>query len=388
MSNQALRHIPFTRSDVTNEDLDGIAGTLKESDKDTFRLVSACEQSFAELIKFPYAIAVNTAMNALVLSFSALGIKQGDEVILPSYVSPDAGEAVEHAGASAVFADIDPQTLTLSPESVMRGISNKTRAIVIFDAAGFTADTAPLQQIAAANGIYVIHSTYYNPLYEYRHKTAGSYPHITIFSNNDPFIKGSMIATDMEKTQSSIRSLREHGIKTFKNYDTDTRFGNWYYEITSPGFDCMMTGIQCALYTVYLKKAGQYIERRRKRAEIYSSLLQPFHNALLLPRVDVSDINHTWQLFIMRIIIDSILISRDEFINELKQKGVEASVHYIPLHLHPYYAKKYKYNYNVFPNTYEAYTSAVSLPLYAHLSDDDAAYVAKTVIDVVKKYSR
>ena len=122
--------------------------------------------------------------------------------------------------------------------------------------------------------------------------------------------------------------------------------------------------------------------------EMYSSALRPLQDKLLLPAFDPSAAGHTWQGYTLRIIKDALLINRDEFIQELKQKGVEASVHYIPLHIHPYYSKKYKYAYNLLPNTYDSYTSAVSLPLYAQLSDDDAAYVAQSVIDVVKRYAR
>ncbi len=388
MSNEVLRYIPFTRSDITDADIQSVSGIIKDSDNDTFNLLRRCEQNLAEITKLPYAIAVHTAMHAILLSLSALGIQRGDEVIIPSYVSPDVGEAVEHAGASAVFADIDPHTLTLSKESIIKVIDKKTKAVVVFDAAGFAADVKPIMQLAASNGIYVIHYTYYNPLHEYRNKTAGSYPHITIFSSNEPFINGAIVATDMENTQSLIKGLREHGIKTSKNYDADNRYSNWYYEITSPGFDCMMTGIQCALYAFYMKKIGQYIEQRKHIAEIYNSSFQPFQNIISLPLFEASDISHTWQLYVIRIIKDSMLVNRDEFIHELKQKGIEASVHYIPLHIHPYYSKKYRYNYNTLPNTYDTYTSAVSLPIYARLSDDDAGYVAKTLIDVVKRYTR
>ena len=388
MSNEALRYIPFTRTDITDEDIQQAAGIIRDSDKDTSKLVRECEQNFAGITNFPSAIAVNTAMQAVVLSLRSLGIRESDEVIIPSYAVPDIGEAVEHSGASAVFADIDGQSLTLSTESVTAGIGHKTKAIVVFDTAGFAADVKPILQLAAANGVYVIRFTYYNPLHEYRHKAPGTNPQITIFANNDPFTKGAIIATDMEKTQSSIKSLREHGIKVSKNSNEPTSYNNWYYEITSPGFDCMMTGPQCALYAVCLQKSAASLGRRKHIVGIYSSALRPLQDKLLLPAFDPSATGHTWQEYTMRIIKDALLINRDEFIQELKQKGVEASVHYIPLHIHPYYSKKYKYAYNLLPNTYDSYTSAVSLPLYAQLSDDDAAYVAQSVIDVVKRYAR
>ncbi len=388
MSNEALRYIPFTRSDITDEDIQQAAGIIRDSDKDTSKLIRGCEQNFAGMTNFPYTIAVNTALQAFLLSLRSLGIQESDEVIMPSYAGPDIGEAVEHSGASAVFADIDRQSLILSTESVTAGIGHKTKAIVVCDTAGFAADVKPILELAAANGVYVIHYTHYNPLHEYRNKTAGTYPQITIFSNNDPFTKGAIIATDMEKTQSSIKSLREHGIKASKNSNEPIPHSNWYYEITSPGFDCMMTGIQCALFSVYLKKTGHSTELRRQRAGIYDSLLQPFQDRVLLPVFAASDTSHTWQSYTIRIMKDSILLNRDEFIHELKQRGVEASVPYIPLHIHPYYSKKYKYTYNILPNTYDIYTSDVSLPLYSQLSDDDAYYVAQTVIDVVKRYAR
>ena len=388
MNSDALRYIAFSRSDITDEDLQQAAGVMKDSERDTHRLLRECEHTFAGLTQSPSAIAVTTAMQAVLLSLRALGIQDGNEVIIPSYAGPDIGEAVEHSGASAVFADIDGRTLTISAESVSAGIGHKTKAVVVLDTAGLAADLGALLKVAAANGVYVIHYTYYNPYREYRHTIAGTYPQITIFANDDPLIKGAFITSDMEKTQSSIRSLREHGITAAKNSDGPERSGNWYYEITKPGFDCMMTGLQCALYTVCLNKTAASLGRRKHIVEIYSNVLKSLPDKLLLPAFDPSAAGHTWQGYTLRIIKDALLLNRDEFIQELKQKGVEASVHYIPLHIHPYYSRKYKYAYNILPHTYDAYTSAVSLPLYAQLRDDDAIAVAQTVIDVVKRYAR
>jgi len=386
MDSEALRYIPFSRSDFIEADIQNLVTVIKEVDNDMSRLLPRCEKSFAELTKFPYIVCVNTPVQALLLSLIALSIHENDEVIIPSYVSPDVGESIEQSGASLVFADIDPESLIISIESIEKNITSKTKAIVIFDTAGLTPDIKPIMKIATSNGIYVIHYTYYNPFYVYN-KEPASLPNIIIFANHDPFVSGAIIGTYMERIYNLIKSLTWHGETTSKPANMHGDHANWYYEITNPGFGCPMTGIQCALYLLYLKNAKHYLERRINIAKEYTSLLQSLKDIFLIPQTIQSTNTHTWQLYLLRIIKDAMVISRDEFINELKAKGVEVSVHYIPLHLHPYYAKKYKYNYSTLINTYEVYTSAISLPIYPQLTDDDVRYVAQTIIDTAKRYT-
>ncbi|MGB9736257.1 MAG: DegT/DnrJ/EryC1/StrS family aminotransferase [bacterium] len=381
---QGLRYIPFYLSDITDKDIDNLHGIVKDAENDTFNLINNYENTFAQLTKFPFTIAVNTAMYALLLSLKALGIGEGDEVISASYTSPDIGEAIEHVRASLVFSDIDPQSLILAPDFVRKLINNKTKAIIVFDTAGLNNDFTPIMQMATSNGISVIHYTYYNPFYPYNN-SSHSLPHITIFANNDPFLKGAMIATHMEQTHKLIKALREHGFKNPK--DTNNQ-SNWYYEVVNPGFDCMMTGIQCALSIAYLQHAKSHTEQRLRIAKTYNNLLKPLSDTFLLPASASQPEHSTWQMYIIRIIKGTITISRDELISELKKKGVETSVHFIPLHIHPYYAKKYKSLYNSFVNTYEVYTSAISLPIYPQLNDDDVNYIGQIIKDTVKRFSR
>ncbi len=388
MSSKTIRNIPFFRSDVTDNDINSAADRVKSALTDPFQLVSKHEQEFSKLAKFSYTVSVDTLLSAIALSLKALGVKQGDEVIAPAYTVPEIGEAVEHSGASMVFADIDPVTLNLSVASAEAKISHKTKAVILFDTAGLCADVDAVMKMASSNGIYVIHCTYCSIAQQYNREPAGSKPHIVIFFNNEPFIGGANISTNMENTVSLIRSLGGHGIKPANKGQPGGADGdNWYYEIVSPGFDCMMTGIQAALHSVYANNAGRYLEGRRRIAKLYNSLLQPMKDMILLPFPGASDVSHAWQLYIVRLIKGALGTSRDEFIKELGYNGIKASVHYIPLNIHPYYSKKYRYTYNTLPNTYEAYTSAVSLPLYASLSEDDARYVAQTVADIVKRYS-
>lgn len=388
MSSDAARYIPFTRTDITDEDLKTIAGIPEIREQDAPGLVRRYEQTVAGITGFTCTAAVSSAMHALLVSLSALNITSGDEVILPSYAVPDIGEAVEHSGAAAVFADIDPQTLTLSPESFGSVIRSRTKAAILFDTAGYTPDLAPILQRAASAGIQVIHYTHFNPLRDYRSCPPGSRPHVTVFANNDPFVRGAVIATDMEKTYTTIKSLTDHGIKPVQPDKAGGPAGNWYYEITGPGFDSAPSGIQAALSLLSLNKAGTNLEQRSRAAHTYNTLLQEAKDKIIIPWSDAADASHTRELYILRLVKDALSLSRDEFIHALEQRGVGASVHYIPLHLHPYYAKKYRYHYNTLANTYDAYISAVSLPLYARLSREEAVTVAKSVLDVITRYAR
>jgi dTDP-4-amino-4,6-dideoxygalactose transaminase len=394
MSNGQARNIPFLKSDIKDIDIDNVAGAMKAAAVTHENPLDAYEKLFSELTGIPHITAVNSLFSALLLSLKSLEIKQGDEVIAPSFTEPEIGGAVEHSGASIVFADIEPDTLTLSPASIKEKISGKTKVILIGDTAGMQADLGTVEKLAASNGIYVVYYTYYNPFTHYCKAGTGPCPHITVFTHNEVFVKGAVIATGMERTGKLISRLAGHGNESLKHAGTkgdgDAGDGkdDWYYEIVNPGLDCRMTHIQSAFHASAIKASGAGIERRGSIAGMYTGLLKPINNRLLSPTADCSTASHTWQMYIVRLIRDALSITRDEFIKELLNKGIEVSVHYVPLHIQPYYSKKYKYRYNDLIRTYEAYIAAVSLPLYASLSDDDVHYVAQTVTNIVKKFAQ
>ncbi len=383
MNNDAIRKIPFFKPDITDNEINSIADAIKNGPADSDQLVKRYERSFSELVKSPYTVAVNSTLSALLLSLKALGIKEGDEVITSSYTIPGIGEALEHSNASIVFTDIDPITFNTPPALIENKINHNTKAVIIFDTVGLRSQIGNIMKLALSNGIYVINCTFYNPYEQYFYKSQPN-PHITIFCSNERFAGGAVIATDMENTHLLMRSLCKHGIKPSNDgMETD----NWYYQIVSPGFDCRMTGIQSAFHISYIKMAEYRIKRRRHIADSYNSLLKSADDKIILPFYGDSHTSHTWQLYIIRLVKNALNISRDEFIKELAVNGVEASVHYIPLHIHPYYSKKYKYKYYDLPETYEAYTSAVSLPIYASMNDEDVRYASQLVINLLKRYS-
>lgn len=388
MSRDDSKHIPFFRSDISNEDVRAAADADTTAAAGATGVVGQYERSFSGQVKLPPVVAVQTLQSALIVSLKALGLKQDDEVILPAYTVPGVGAAVEHAGASSVFADVDPVTLNLSAAAVEARTGHKTRAVIVFDAAGLHADTGDIVRLATSNGMYVLHCTYYHPLQRYEGNTDAPQPHVTVFCNNEPSIKGALIATGMENTRSSMLGMAGHGTAPVtQDAAADADSGNWYYEIVNPGFDCRMTDLQASLQAVYTGKAGQIIRRREQVAQVYGDALAALGNRVVLPCPGSASLLPTWQLYIMRLTKGALRISRDEFMRELRSCGIETGVHYIPLYLHPYYARKYRYNYNALPVTYEIYSAAVCLPLYASLSDDDAHFVAQTVVEIIKRYS-
>lgn len=387
MNEEELRYIPFYKTDLTDEDINSLNTIIKDEDVNSLRLINNYENTFAQLTKFPFVIAVNSSMYALLLSLKALGIGFGDEVIAPSLSSPEIGEAIEHTGASLVFADIEPKSLIINSDSITKLINNKTKAVIVSDPLGSNSNITSIIQVANLNDISLIHYTYYNPFFNYGNPT-NPHPHITVFINNDPMLKGAVIATYMEQTHKHLKSIREHGFKNLNNIGLSNNYNNWYYEITSPGFDCMMSGIQCALSMIYLKKTKKYIDQRIHISQIYNSILEPLTNAFVLPVYEPSAFHAPWQMYVIRLRKDAITLSRDEFITELKRKGVEVTVPFVPLHIHPYYSKKYKYLYDNLINTYEVYISAISLPIYSQLTDDDVNYIGQIIKNTIEKFSR
>ncbi len=416
MNNSPGKNIPFIKSDSTDNDMNSIAVAMKAAAAGHPDSLNTYEKLFSERTGIPHTIAVNSSFSAVLLSLKALAIKQGDEVIVSSFSAPEIGGAIEHSGASTVFADIEPDTLNISPPAIKEKINGKTKAVIIGDTAGLQVDMNAVMKLAASNGIYVIHYTYYNPSAIYCKGETAPCPHMTVFTHDEQFVKGAVMATGMDHTAARIARLAGHGIETLKQSEDEKQNGSgndrrsgprvfsdgvktgiqgehepgedWYYEIVNPGFDCRMTGIQSAFHTSYIRTAQVRMDRRKAIAEMYTGLLKPVKDKLILPSPRDSAAPHSWQLYIIRIIKEALGVTRDEFVKELSKKGIEVRVHYIPLHIQPYYSKKYRCRYNDLINTYESYISAVSLPLYASLADDDVKYVAQTLIDIVKKFAR
>jgi dTDP-4-amino-4,6-dideoxygalactose transaminase len=287
-----------------------------------------------------------------------------------------------------VLVDVEPDTLNIDPARVERAITPRTKAILVVHYAGHPVDLDPIWQIAASNNLLVLEDAAHALPAKYKGRHIGSGPNPVAFSfyatKNLTTGEGGMLTGDPEFIERA-RVVSLHGMTrdAWKRYD---KGGSWYYEVVCPGFKYNMTDIQAAIGLWQLRKLDSFQKRRRQIVQQYNEVFGDI-DALEVP-VERKDVEHAWHLYVLRLRREVLRIGRDQFIEELKERNIGTSVHFIPVHIHPYYRNKYGYKPGDFPVAWENYQRMLSLPLNPCLSDQDVADVIEAVLDVVRQYQR
>ncbi len=364
--------IPFHRPSIGKED--GPATKKFE-----------CE--FAEYIGCKHAVAVNSCTAALQLALDAIGIQAADEVLVPSYTFTATAAVVAHSGARPVLCDSVPGGFNMDPEDAERRITPKTRAIIPVHIAGEPCDMARLASLAERHNLHVVEDAAHALPASYRGRRIGSLSELTAFSfyatKTMTTGEGGMLTTDNDEHAKRAAMMRLHGISgdAWKRY---SRQGSWYYEVMDAGYKLNLCDILSALGSAQLKKCDLFRERRRTIAEIYNHSFSEVEEVQTPPAAE-RESEHSWHLFILRLRPDLLSLSRNECIEELRGLGIGTSVHFIPLHLHPFYAQQYRYQRNDFPAAEDAYSRCLSLPIYPGLTEAEIERVIQGVKQIVQK---
>jgi dTDP-4-amino-4,6-dideoxygalactose transaminase len=333
-------------------------------------------------------LALNSCTAALHTALVTLGVGPGDEVITTPMTFAASVNVIEHVGARPVLADVEPDTLNIDPKLVAAALTPRTKALLPVHFSGHPADMDPLLDLARQRGLSVVEDAAHALPARYKGRMIGSGGNPVAYSfyatKNLTTAEGGMLTGEPDFLQRA-RMVSLHGMSRdgWKRYENG---GNWYYDIMLPGFKYNMTDTQAALGLWQLKKLERYQERRREVVALYANGFAG-EEALELPTTR-PEVDHAWHLYVLRLRPDVLTISRDEFIEELKQRNIGTSVHFIPIHLHPYYREKYGYRPESFPVAYGNFQRTVSLPLNPRLSDTDAADVIEAVLDVVRTHRR
>ena len=381
--------IPFHRPSIGQEEIDAVAGVLNSKWLTTGPVTHNFERAFAEYVNARYALAVNSCTAALQLALDAIGLRSGDEVLLPSYTFTATAEVVTYFGARPVLCDSIRGQFNIDVSDAARRITSRTRAIIPVHIAGEPCDLDAIQALARAHGLQVIEDAAHALPATYKGKRIGSISDLTAFSfyatKTITTGEGGMLTTDNEQYALRAASMRLHGISgdAWKRY---SREGSWYYEVLDAGYKLNLTDMQSALGLAQLKKADQFWSGRQHIAEFYMDRLSAIEE-LELPPIDI-DGQHSWHLFILRIRPELLEISRNHFITRLKELGIGTSVHFIPLHLHPYYQREYGYSPGDFPNAEDSYARCLSLPIYPDLTPEEMNRVVDAVEQVVWETKR
>ncbi len=378
--------LPFSPPNITEAEIEAVVDTLRSDWITTGPKTRQFEQDFAEYIGVEAALALSSCTAGLHLALITLGIGPGDVVITTPMTFCSSANVIEHTGATPVLIDIDPETLTLDPKQVVKAITSRTKAIMPVHYSGHPVDMDPLLELAEVHDLYIIEDAAHALPATYKGRTIGGIGQLTAFSfyatKNLTTAEGGMLTGSPEHIEKA-RGLSLHGMSrdAWKRYDSE---GSWYYEVVAPGFKYNMTDIQAALGLVQLSRLEQMQARRREVVEQYNSAFSQI-DALQIP-VERPDVQHAWHLYVLRLNLDGLSINRAHFIEELKARNIGTSVHFIPIHLHPYYQDKYGWKPEDFPVAYEEYQRVVSLPLHPGLTDDDVQDVVEAVTEIVEQY--
>lgn len=372
------REIPFHRPSIGTEEEDAVRRVLASRWLTTGPIAQQFERAFAEYIGCRFAVAVNSATAALQLAMDAIGLEAGDEVLVPTYTFAATAEVVTYFGAKPVLCDSIPDGFNLDPEDCERRITPRTKAIVPVHLAGEPCDMNRLLDLARCHHLHCIEDAAHALPSEYQGRRIGSVSELTAFSfyatKTITTAEGGMLTTNNEDYARRASIMRLHGISgdAWKRY---SREGSWYYEVTEAGYKLNMPDLLAAIGVAQLQKCDRFHARRCAIAEQYMARLSRSEELEMPPAAE----GHAWHLFIIRLREEMLEIDRKQFIHELKQAGIGASVHFIPLHLHPFYQRTYGYRRGDFPHAEDAYERAISLPIYPDLSDEEVAYVAACV---------
>src|SRR5437773_1839367 len=375
--------LPYAAPSIGEEEIAEVADSLRSGWISTGPKVKKFEEAFAEYTGAKHAIAVNSWTGGYHMVLRAFGIRPGDEVIVPTLTFCSTANMVVHLGAKPVLVDVDTNCLA-APAAIERAITPRTKAIVPVHFGGQSCDMDAILALAVRHDLPVIEDAAHAAGAAYRGRMIGVHGKATIFSfyatKNMTTGEGGMITTSDGDLAQRLRMLALHGMSR-DAWNRYSAAGSWYYEVLEPGYKYNMTDIQASLGIHQLRKLNSFIERRRTIAlrfdEAFADLPQ-----IRTPR-RLPHRTHTFHIYAIHLDLDRLSIGRAQFIERMNQRGIGASVHFIPLHRHPYYMETYGYNGGQFPVADRLFEGLVSLPAYPKMTGQDVDDVIEAVRDIV-----
>lgn len=399
--------IPYGRQFIDEDDIKAVIEVLQSDWLTTGPKIEEFENVFAAFVGAKYAVAVSNGTAALHSAMYALKIGENDEVIVPSMTFAATANSVVFQGGTPVFADVEPGSFLIDPEDVEKKITKNTRAIIAVDYAGQPCNYDALQKIANNYGFFVVADSCHALGARYKERAVGSIADLNTFSfhpvKNITTGEGGMITTDNPEFAYRMRIFRNHGITT--DHRQRDKQGSWFYEMVDLGYNYRITDFQCALGISQLKKLPIFLKRRHEIAAIYDEALADIPEIkplglrsdvlpakqFSMPPAPCSLLSapcstHAYHLYVVKIDFRKLGIDRTALFTGLREKGIATNVHYLPVHLHPYYKQRFGTGVGLCPVAEKGYERIISLPIFPKMSDSEVNYVIETLDRVIKKY--
>lgn len=375
--------IPYSTQTIGKKDIDSITQVLRSSWLTTGPWVERFEQKVATFVGARYAVAVANGTAALHTACFGVGVTAGDEVITTPYSFAATANCVLYCGGTVVFADVDQTSLTINPTEVEKKVTKKTKAIIGVDFAGMPADWLKLQLIAQKHKLKLVADAAHSLGASYLGKAIGSLADVTCFSFHPVKTittgEGGMVVTNSKAIYERMKRFRTHGIvKGLRKTEP------WYYEMRDLGFNYRLTDMQSALGLSQLSRVKSFVNARKRLAQRYTRVFAGLKH-LLLPSGDTDEKQSSWHLYPLRIDFDLLKKSKRQLFAQAKRAGITLQVHYLPIHLHPYYRKTLGFKPGDFPLSVETYNQEVSLPLYPTLTYRQQDRVIRFIRHFVKR---
>jgi UDP-4-amino-4,6-dideoxy-N-acetyl-beta-L-altrosamine transaminase len=380
--------LPYGHQSVDEKDIQAVVDVLRSDWLTTGPKVSEFEEAFAERVGAKHAVSFSSGTAALHAAAFAAGLKPGDEAVTTPMTFAATANCVLYQGATPVFADVCADTLNLDPQEMEKRITPKTRVILPVDYAGHPADLDPIRKIAADRGLIIIEDASHALGAQYRGRNVGSISDMTVFSfhpvKHITTGEGGMVTTGNAQFAETLRRFRNHGISSDARQRQSQ--GQWHYEMVLLGFNYRLTDIACALGIRQLQKLDENVARRRAIAMKYREELSELPQAIL--PAEKAESSSSWHLFPIRLRLERLTADRGQIFRALRAENIGVNVHYIPVHLHPYYRDRFGYKGGEYPVAEQAYERLISLPMFHGMSDQDVNDVIRAILKVVEHYAQ
>lgn len=378
--------LPYGRQWIDEDDIQAVTNVLRSDWLTTGPTVHEFEAAFAAFVGAKEAVAVTNGTAALHAAMAALNIGPGDEVIVPTMTFAASANCIVYQGGTPIFADVDPATLLINPDDVAAKITPRTKAIVVVDYAGQPCDYQRLRQLATAHNLPILADSCHAIGGSYQQQPVGTLADLNTFSlhpvKHITSGEGGVITTNNPELAQKMRIFRNHGITS--DHRQRAEQGSWFYEMVQLGYNYRITDFQCALGLSQLHKLPAWIQYRQQIAQRYDAAFAQL--TAVSPLAVRPDCTHAYHLYVVQFQTSQLTADRNTIFQALRAEGLGVNVHYIPVHLHPFYQQQYATAVGQCPAAEAAYAQIISLPIFPLMNEQDIDDVITAVGKVVTAY--